>query len=383
MMQSVRHYVYDNGFQLCVIPSITPMTTVSLVADAGSLNDPCYSFGLAHFVEHIMLSKTENHNSWVTDALTSKDTITIVTHTAGDDILSVMKYYRDLLTSYIVTQQIIAHEKEIIKHELVYYKSHYEQRLDDILDVSLFGEQVGHSVLGNDETLSRFQENDIAEYLGHYMLPDRMVLIVISHENPEKIRDMGLDCFAELPSMPRDYHTSELYRPKIAHVSLDIGSSSVINELGIGLNTNTSTQRIALGFIAFLLGGKSENSILAQELREKSKKVYGISASYVEYGIYSKIAIKYICEKTDQEQCLQRVSNILKSFPVTDYSREWERMVINNLINYDNRTRYSILLGKSYLFQHSYDWLFNSNCIPITLSELSSVYSEFITNHLE
>ncbi len=159
---------------------------IGCLVHAGSSFEPAPQAGISHLLEHMLFRGTERYASeevdQIFDAMGSElDAQTDRETTA----LSTRVLDRHLERAFDVMGQMLWHprlqdldaEREVVLEEIAMYEDDPQERIFDVLGEAIFGEHpLGRPVIGNAQTVSAFDEQDLRDYHSRRYVPGNVVI---------------------------------------------------------------------------------------------------------------------------------------------------------------------------------------------------------------
>lgn len=288
-----------------------------VIVDCGSRDDPSGGFGLAHFVEHTLFKGTSRRRSWhiinrmeacggELNAYTTKESTTVYSVAPKGNLDRSMDLISDLIHNSQFPKRELEKEREVVIDEInSYLDMPAEAVVDDFEDLLFAGSSLGHNILGDAESVGRFDSDMCRDYLKRHYFRENMVVFYSGPERPEKIAAMVEKYFAAIGSKSTDCRKQ---RGVIVDVDrfererrLSIHQSHTI--MGARIFDMYDSRRYAFAVLANILGGPGMNSLLNVELREKRGLVYSVDVAtslLTDAGIFT---IYFGCDQGDTEKC--------------------------------------------------------------------------------
>ncbi|MFQ5565636.1 MAG: M16 family metallopeptidase [Paracoccaceae bacterium] len=194
-----------NGMEVVVIEDHrAPVVTHMVWYRVGSADEPWGHSGIAHFFEHLMFKATGNiadgafsnivaANGGSDNAFTSYDYTAYFQRIAADRLGLVMSMEADRMRNLVLTEEVIATERDVILEER-------NQRTDNSPQ-GLFAEQMGAAlylnhpygvpVIGWRHEIEQLSLADAEAFYDRYYAPDNAILVVAGDVTPAAVRDLA------------------------------------------------------------------------------------------------------------------------------------------------------------------------------------------------
>lgn len=340
-----------------------------VIVDCGSRDDPSGGFGLAHFVEHTLFKGTSRRKSWhiinrmeacggELNAYTTKESTTVYSVAPKGNLSRSMDLISDLILNSCFPMRELEKEREVVIDEInSYLDMPAEAVVDDFEDLLFAGSSLGHNILGDAESVGRFDSDMCREYLKRHYFRENMVVFYSGPESPEKIVTMVERYFASIGSKSIDCKQ----RGVIADVDrfererrLSIHQSHTI--MGARIFDMYDSRRYAFAVLANLLGGPGMNSLLNVELREKRGLVYSVDVAtslLTDAGIFT---IYFGCDQSDVGKCrgiVDRTIDMIADSPLSErkLAATLRQYVGQLTVAAENRENMVMSLGRQALYR--------------------------------
>lgn len=365
-----------NGLRIIYIPSISPVSYCGFAVNAGTRDENPHQFGLAHFVEHMLFKGTRKRKSWhilnrmesvggELNAYTTKEETFIYSISLSEDIERAMELLGDLVFNSQFPETEIEKEKEVVIDEINSYKDNPSELIFDEFENVLFqGNEMGHNILGEEESINNFTASSCHSFVNTYYTPENMIFFFYGKTSKEKINRLALKYFIEnskvknnftaktrqsLPSLPsafRETADKKLYQ---SHVMLG----------GISYDYHNK-KRLGLYLLNNILGGPGMNSRLNISLREKNGLVYTVESSLSSYSDTGVFSIYFGTDHESISKCLKLTYKELKKLRENQLSSSQFHAVVKQLkgqlgISCDHKENLALNMGKSFLHFKKYD----------------------------
>src|SRR5690606_35594348 len=191
-------------------------------------------------------------------------------------------------------------EKGVIADEMAsYLDSPEESILDDYEDLVFHNSALGHNILGLEQDLMAFQQNDIRDFLSENYRTNEMVIGITGDYEVRTVEKWLRKYFD-----PIKEQTSQRWRQPVllnpsAHVALGKPINQVHYMLGAQAYSIFDDRKTGLLVLNNMLGGFGMSSILNLSIREKHGIAYTIESNY---SLYSDTGLFTIYLGTDAEK---------------------------------------------------------------------------------
>ena len=363
----MQTHTLKNGLRIIHHPSNSPISYAGFAINAGTRDEEVNTFGLAHFVEHMLFKGTSRRKAWhilnrmenvggELDAYTTKEETFVYSTFMEEHFPRAFELLSDLIFNSRFPQHEIDKEVDVIMDEInTYEDSPSELIFDEFEDLLFKGHALGHNILGDKDTLLTFTTETGLTFLRKYYTPSNIIFFSMGKtpfRSIVKRAEASLSTLilpatehkripplpykqAETITMEKDTHQ--------AHVLL--GSQS------FGMHDKRRTPFFLLNN---LLGGPGMNSRLNIALREKHGLVYNIESSTAPYSDTGVASIYFGTSPSNQKKALRLVHQELDKLRQTPLNERQlsalKKQSIGQLaIASDNRESRFLSMGKSFL----------------------------------
>jgi len=301
----------DNGIRAVFHYQPSPITHTCLVVNAGSRDEKPGKYGVAHFIEHLLFKQTEkrstqqilNHLEAVggdLNAYTTKEYTCVHASVLKPHLSRALDLFEDIIFHSTFPEVEMEKEKGVIADEMAsYLDSPEESILDDYEDLVFHNSGLGHNILGLEQDLMAFQQNDIRDFLSENYRTNEMVIGITGDYEVRTVEKWLRKYFD-----PIKEQTSQRWRQPVllnpsAHVALGKPINQVHYMLGAQAYSIFDDRKTGLLVLNNMLGGFGMSSILNLSIREKHGIAYTIESNY---SLYSDTGLFTIYLGTDAEK---------------------------------------------------------------------------------
>ncbi len=267
----------------------------------GSRNESQKNTGISHFIEHMFFKGTNKRTAadiaeamdaigGQLNAYTAKEYTCYYSITLDSHFDSALEILSDMFFNSNFDNGEIKKELNVILEEINMYEDTPEELVYDLLQANVFkNNSLGFSILGEKETISSFNQNDLKKYYNNNYHPENTVIAIagnIGNINiKEKIDEYFQNFGKKSPYTANDYKA--VYKPAVVTKEKDIEQVHLLMGYpGLPLGADNAYDMIA--FNTLFGGGMS--SRLFQKIREEhglAYSIYSYNASFINNGLYS------------------------------------------------------------------------------------------------
>ena len=287
----------------------TRLVHCGFILDIGSRDESKEEEGLAHFWEHMAFKGTKKRKAFhilnrldsvggELNAYTTKEKICFYSSVLRTHFNKAAELLCDITFNSIFPPKQIEKERQVILEEMAMYRDSPDDSLQDEFDENIFHDHaLGRNILGTEETVSRFTQDDFLAFISGRLDTSRIVFSVVGNISFRKVLKQVEQFLLDIPAKRSGYARSKFseYVPTNKVVYKEISQAHcAIGKPALSLYDDN---RFKLYLLNNALGGPSMNSRLNLALREKYGYVYNIESMYQAYTDTGFIGIFYGTEE--------------------------------------------------------------------------------------
>lgn len=287
----------------------TRLVHCGFVVDIGSRDESNEQEGLAHFWEHMAFKGTKKRKAFhilnrldsvggELNAYTTKEKICFYSSVLQTHFSKSAELLCDITFNSIFPPKQIEKERQVILEEMAMYRDSPEDALQDDFDAIIFqNHALGRNILGTEETVSRFSQQDFFDFISERLDTSKIVFSVVGNISFNKVLkqvEPFLSVIAPKKSLfvRSGFHH---YTPQNKIIHKEISQANcAIGKPALSLHNKN---RFKLFLLNNILGGPSMTSRLNLALREKYGFVYSIESVYQAYSDTGFVGIFYATEE--------------------------------------------------------------------------------------
>lgn len=274
----------------------TRMVHCGFVLNIGSRDESKEQEGLAHFWEHMAFKGTKKRKAYhiinrleslggELNAYTTKEKICFYSSILKEHFSKAAELLCDLTFNSTFPKKQIDKERQVILEEMAMYRDSPDDSIQDDFDELIFeGHALGRNILGNEQTVANFTQEDFFEFISSRLDTTQIVFSVVGNISFNKVLQEVTSFLTDIPVKRSLYVRSGFttYQPKIKIVEKEITQAHCA--IGKPAFSFFDTRRFQLYLLNNILGGPSMNSRLNLSLREKHGYVYSVESHYQAYS---------------------------------------------------------------------------------------------------
>ncbi|HCP09054.1 MAG TPA: hypothetical protein DIT25_04645 [Candidatus Moranbacteria bacterium] len=293
-----------------IVPDL-PFSIISAWFNAGSRFDPKGKEGLAHFFEHLLMTKTKKFkdrmkrleslesNGISYNAFTSRQACHYYQFQMAEKTYDSLEIFLEGLNASVIDEKMFESEKEIIIDEASRSNESPESRIWFLGTEALFqGSSLGQNFFGTEKSIKAISIGDMIEFKNKFYSPEKAVFVFIGNEPTKKIAGFINSGYkkGKKGEYLREITSEKAYKPERLKVEKRKG-----DRLTISINFKTvpmadHKEIIALDFIASYLADHWI-SRLNQKLRIENNYTYWVESGSDNFSDSGYLSFIYTSDK--------------------------------------------------------------------------------------
>ncbi|WP_411274118.1 M16 family metallopeptidase [Daejeonella sp.] len=295
-------HTLQNGIRVLHKPTASNISHACIIINAGSRDEGDSKDGLAHFIEHLLFKKTEKRNTNQIlnrlelvgadlNAYTTKEYTCVHASFLKPHLERSLDLFEDIVFHSVFPAEEMVKEKEVILDEISSYQDQPDEAINDDFEDLLFeGHNLGRNILGTNESVQAFTQNDIHDFIKSNYRTDEIIIGVCGDYHFKNVIKLVEKLFGLIVPNKHERKRTALnnYSPKELRFGKPINQSHCV----IGNRSYAMHHPDKVGFLLLnnILGGTGMSSRLNLEIREKYGIAYTIESNYTpmsDTGIFS------------------------------------------------------------------------------------------------
>lgn len=287
----------DNGLNL-ISCSMPYMRSVSVVIGiiAGSKYEQIEQQGISHFIEHMLFKGTKKRKNTLEisqcieqlggeiNASTSEECTFIYSKVLQKNFASAFEVMSDILNHSLFREEDINQEKAVIIEEINKYQDIPEDWIVFLINQLLWEDTVlGQNVLGEKNTVRKFNRVGILDYFYQMYRPENMVISITGNVSTKTIKEVIADSpfipKVSLPVVESDIQIKEQKIPRLSLLPKKVNQTHLC--FGFEAVSRFHPNKISMDLLNIILGA-GLSSRLFQKIRVEEGLTYDIH-SYTQY----------------------------------------------------------------------------------------------------
>ena len=384
-MDYIAHTL-PNGLRMVHLPVNSPVSYCGFAVNAGTRDENEDEFGLAHFVEHMIFKGTEKRKAWhilnrmenvggELNAYTTKEETFVYSIFMEEDFGRAFELLTDLVFHSQFPKQEIEKEVDVILDEINSYEDSPSELIFDEFENLLYkGHTLGHNILGDEESLLRFDSESGRSFMRRFYAPENMVFFSMGRKDFKKILKSAESALSDIsfPMAERIRKAPDPIEACVRQIHKDTHQAHVL--IGGRAFSMHDKKRIPLFLLNNILGGPGMNNRLNVSLREKHGLVYNVESNLTSYTDTGTFCIYFGCDPADLDYCTRLVYKELKRLRDARMTSSQLAAAKKQLIGQigvasDNNENNALGMGKTFLH---YDKCETSEAVFHRIEQLTS-----------
>ncbi|WAH35358.1 M16 family metallopeptidase [Alicyclobacillus dauci] len=268
--------------------------------------------GVSHFLEHMFFKGTDRYSAkelaqvfdelgGQVNAFTSKEYTCFYSRVLDEHFTIALDTLANMLLASTFAEEEMEKEKRVVIEEIHMYEDTPDELVMDILAEGIYrGHPLGYTILGREDNLLSFTQNDLRHYIGDQYQPENIVIAIAGHIDQATAVKEVERLFGDMAS--GDASRSRTLEIPPFHRSLKTREKD-IEQVHLCLSTQGfaagSDNLYPLILLNNILGG-TQSSRLFQEIREEHGMAYSVFSFHTSYqdtgmfGIYAGTSREHV-----------------------------------------------------------------------------------------
>jgi len=361
-----QKYKLSNGIRV-VVEKIPYMKSVSLGIwiGAGSVHEDLNNNGISHFIEHMLFKGTQTRTAkeiaeeidnigGQLNAFTSKEYTCYYAKVLDTHIHTAVDVLTDMLFHSTFSSVEIEKEKSVVLEEINMYEDSPEDNVHDLLSSTIFHKHpLGLPILGNWDTINRFDRELLTGYLNQNYTVDKIVISVVGNFDEKELIALLEEKFHHFAN--RSSEETETDLPVFSAGSSVKYKDIEQAHLCIGLEgaSLTSNYLYPLLIINNVFGG-SMSSRLFQKIREDKGLAYSVYSYLSSYKTLGLLTIYVAVNPAHMIEVLRLIHKEIKDLLKTGFTKDElekskEQLKGSYILGLESTSSRMVAIGKSEL----------------------------------
>lgn len=389
-----------NGIRVILHAVNSPVSHACMIINAGARDEPEGSYGVAHFIEHLLFKKTERRNTTQIlnrleavggdlNAYTTKEYTCIHASFLTPYLERTLDLFEDLFFHSVFPVDEIQKEKGVILDEMASYQDSPEESImDDFEDLIFREHELGHNILGTETDLERLDKPDLLTFINQNYNTHEMIIGISGDYELKRVRMLVDKIWGGLPANSNQKRR----RGPVAQASRHVSCHKPINQahymMGARAYGTHDENKTGLLLLNNILGGMGMSSRLNLMVREKHGIAYTIESNYTPFSDTGLFAIYYGTEEEKGARAQQLIFKELrkmreKKMGVMQLHRAKQKFIGQITLGEENRLNLIIAMAKSLLdygYVQTLDEVFDK-IRAVDESQLLHIANEVLDEH--
>lgn len=316
----IEIFTLPNGIRLIHKQVLnTKIAHCGIFFDVGSRDEQEDESGMAHFWEHMAFKGTQKRKAFhiinrlesvggEINAYTTKEKICFHASLLDIHFNKAIELLKDISFQSIFPEKEIKKEKSVILEEMGMYLDSPEDAIQDEFEEVLFkGHPLAHNILGYPDTIQKFNQGDLVNFIRKNLDTSNTVISVVSSLPLKKIKFQFEKYFSDIELSKSSGFRNQFTGGSVSQRTIQKNLSQAYCILGKEAVSYNHKDRLPLFLLINILGGPALNSRLNLGLREKHALVYNIDAQLNTFTDTGHFNISFSTEKRNIERCKKHI----------------------------------------------------------------------------
>ena len=308
-----------NGIRLLHIPTNSPISHFGILVDAGTRDEPFSRPGLAHFVEHTIFKGTTKRSSVRVinrienvggdlNASTSKEETDFYASFLSPFYPRTIELLADIFFNATFPEKELKKEKTVVFEEINFYNdSPSELIFDDFESLIFQNHDMGKSILGSKESVSKITRSDIKNFISSNYTLENIILCSVGNITHTQLVSLCEKHFGSIviSEGKRERKPFLNYSPQTKEIVKSTSQTNVLT--GVPAYDIHNSKRIPFLLLTNILGGQGQNTRLNMSIREKKGLAYTIESYFNAFSDCGLFSVYFGCDSHERNHCLELV----------------------------------------------------------------------------
>ncbi len=287
----IKTYNLSNG-QTVITQEIhsNPIVTIDTWIKTGSINETEKDNGISHFLEHLFFKGSKNYPTGnfdkileakgaINNAATSKDFTHYYITIPSKDFELAVKLHSDMLQNPLIPPTELEKERKVVLEEIAKdINSPQHIVYNNLVKMLYTMHPYKQKVIGKSEIVSSLTRDDILDYFYKYYAPSNMITVIVGDiDSKNAIKSIKEHFTCKNRKIPKHNYIKEKPLKSVAKTVEYAQTQSAYMLIGFRSSNITHKDSYALDLLSVILGD-GKTSILYQNMKEKKKLAFSISA---------------------------------------------------------------------------------------------------------
>jgi len=189
-----------NGITVIMEKRALPVVALSITNRYGGAHESSEIKGVAHFIEHLLFTGTENRShedisraiekkGGVLNAFTSHDVTSYWFKMPSEHVFAGLDILIDMLKNPKFDSEKFEKEKKVILEEIKMYRDNPRSRAFERMEMNLFEKPFGELIIGSAETVSALERDFVADLFRKVYNPANYIVTIVGDADFDKVCD--------------------------------------------------------------------------------------------------------------------------------------------------------------------------------------------------
>jgi len=277
--------------------------SINLIVKVGSRFEDSHEVGMSHFLEHMAFKGTKTMSSRQIaeefdsigghfNAYTGREQTVYYAKVLRNNFERGLEILADIIQNSVFSMDDIEKEYKVILQEIAQVQDNPDDLVyEEFYNLAYKNQPLGRSILGNAETLIKFNRDSFNKYLSKYYNAENIYLSVAGNIDHDNVVSIASKLFASLRKEGNNSFNPAKYIGGYNIISKDLEQTTLV--LGFEAIAYVNIKQFYHAQILSLILGGGISSRLFQHIREDLGLAYSVgsyNSSYYDSGLFSLFA---------------------------------------------------------------------------------------------
>ncbi len=326
----------ENNYRLSKLSNGTRVATVEMPwmksisvgiwAGIGGRHESRAQSGISHFIEHMLFKGTKRRSAkritetvegvgGYLNAFTTEDHTCYYAKGAARHLPRLCDVLADMYVDSQLEPLEIDREREVIREEILMYRDHPAQLVQELLSGALWpAHPLGRPLTGTEETISRFQRTELLDFMRAHYNGRSTVVTVAGRATHDEVTRQFESLLGSLPEGRAARYSRWRERQSEPQISL-VREETEQTHLAMAFHAfgRHDERRFALKLLSVMLG-ENMSSRLFQKLRERHGFCYSVHSGVITLSDSGALNVTAGLDPKKLERALRMIIQELELF---------------------------------------------------------------------
>lgn len=291
----------QNGLTILTyrMPNVNSVA-INLMVKVGSRFEDLPEVGISHFLEHMAFKGTKTRSArriaeefdaigGQFNAYTGYEQTVYYAKILKDNFETGLEILADIIQNSVFSASDIEKEYRVILQEIAQVQDNPDELVyEEFTKLAYKDQPLGRSILGHQDTLSKFDGDAFAKYLNKHYNAENIVISIAGNVHHDHVVATASSLFTSLHNKNNEFFTPARYVGGYNMITKDLEQTALV--LGFESVPYTRVEEFYHAQILSLIFGGGVSSRLFQHIREELGLAYSVgsyNSAYYDSGLFS------------------------------------------------------------------------------------------------